>query len=121
MTESCELCGRSFDASVRGRFAHLRAEHPAYARGLLLRLAAPVVFIVSMWVLSVAHAPGIAYVAALIASWGLLFMGKVRSRAERVASGARSTVPIARLLREGGIAFVLVVPIVAGVILLVSR
>src|SRR5437867_5787526 len=92
----CELCGARDEGSFRSRIAHLRTEHPAYARGLLFRLVAPGTFLVAVLALSVAHAPQWTYLIALIATFGLLFFGKVRSRVERSRAGARPTIGFKR-------------------------
>ena len=117
----CELCGARDDGAFRSRIAHLRKEHPAYARGLILRLAAPGLFLVVMLALAAARAPQWGYLVALVACFGLLFFGKVRSRVERSRAGARPTIGFKRLLREGGLGFVLIIPVVAMLILLLSR
>ena len=118
--DRCELCGARAE-TTRDRVAHLRAEHPAYARGLLLRLVAPGVFFVGVLILAALHAPQWTFLVTLFVSFGLLFFGKVSSRAERSHAGARPTLGLKRLVREGGLPFLLIVPAVALVILVVSR
>ena len=78
----CELCGARDDGAFRSRIAHLRKEHPAYARGLILRLAAPGLFLVVMLALAAARAPQWGYLVALVACFGLLFFGKSRLDAD---------------------------------------
>jgi hypothetical protein len=117
----CELCGARDEGSFRSRMAHLKAEHPAYARGLILRLVAPLVFLVVVLALAALKAPSWAYLIGFGASFALLFFGKVRSRVERSRAGARPTIGIKRLVREGGLGFVLIIPAVALLILLLSR
>jgi len=117
----CELCGARDEGSFRSRIAHLRSEHPSYARGLFLRLIAPVLFLVLVLGLAAGHAPQWAYLVALVATFGLLFFGKVRSRVERSRAGTTPTIGIKRLAREGGLGFILLIPAVAVLILLLSR
>jgi hypothetical protein len=118
--DRCELCGARAE-TTRDRIAHLRAEHPAYARGLLLRLMAPAVFLVGVLLAAAIKAPQWTYLVVLFASFGLLFFGKVRSRAERSRAGARPTLRVKQLVREGGLPFLLIIPIVMLLILLLSR
>src|SRR5262245_7308296 len=117
----CELCGARDEGTFRSRIAHLRKEHPAYARGLFLRLIAPGAFLVAVLALSAAHAPQWSYLVALVATFGLLFFGKVRSRVERRKAGTTATIGFKRLLREGGLGFILIIPAVALLIILLSR
>jgi hypothetical protein len=117
----CELCGARDEGSFRSRMAHLKAEHPAYARGLILRLVSPIAFLVVVLVLAALKAPSWAYLLGLGGTFGLLFFGKVRSRVERSRAGARPTIGFKRLVREGGLGFILIVPAVALLILLLSR
>jgi hypothetical protein len=120
-TDRCDLCNARIEASARGRIGHLRRSHPGYARGLLLRVIAPGVFLVTIAMLSAAKAPSWMYVVGLFACFGLLFFGKQRSRSERKRSGARATLPFKRLVREGGWSFLLIVPILATLIVLLGR
>jgi hypothetical protein len=117
----CELCGARDDGAFRSRIAHLREEHPAYARGLFFRLVAPGAFLVAVLVLAAAHAPEWTYMIALVGTFGLLFFGKVRSRLERRRAGTTPTIGLKRLVREGGLGFILVIPAVALLIILLSR
>jgi hypothetical protein len=120
-TDRCDLCGARIEGTGRERFAHLRAKHPAYARGLVMRLLSPGVFLIWVLLLGALHAPQWAYLVALGVSFGLLFFGKVRSRVERSRAGARPTLPMRRLLQEGGLAIFLIVPTVVLLILFLSR
>lgn len=117
----CELCGARDEGTFRSRVAHLRTEHPAYARGLLFRLVAPAIFVVAVLVLAATGAPQWVYLVALAVSFGLLFFGKVRSRVERSRSGTSPTIGARRLLREGGLPFLLIIPVVMLLLLLLSR
>lgn len=119
--DRCELCGHRFEAGFAARMRHLRGSHPAYARGLLLRLAAPLAMIAGVLVLAVAHAPQWAYFVALGGSYALLFFGRVRSRLERTRAGATPSLSLRRILREGGLAFVLFIPVVAALVYLLGR
>jgi hypothetical protein len=119
--DRCDLCKARIEPSARGRITHLRRCHPGYARGLLLRVVAPAVFLMIVMALGAARAPGWAYVAALFASFGLLFWGKQRSRSERRRAGTRPTLPLRRLVREGGWSFLLLLPVLAGLIVLLGR
>jgi hypothetical protein len=116
----CELCGARAD-TARERIAHLRAEHPAYARGLLLRLFAPAILFLGVIILAALKAPSWAYVVVLALSFGALFFGKIRSRVERSRAGARPTIGFKRLVREGGLPFLLLIPAVVLIITLLSR
>jgi hypothetical protein len=120
-TDRCELCGASTDGTFRDRVGHLKRSHPAYARGLLFRVVAPAVFLVEIGLMALAHAPQWVYLVALFSSFGLLFFGKQRSRLERARAGARPTLGLKRLIREGGLPFLLVLPIIALLIALVGR
>lgn len=118
--DRCDLCGAQAD-TPRERIAHLRAKHPAYARGLLLRLVSPAMFLVGVLILAAAKAPEWTYLVVLAVSFGMLFFGKVRSRSERSRAGARPTLEVKRLLREGGLPFLLIIPTVALLIVFLSR
>jgi hypothetical protein len=117
----CELCGYRSEAGFRDRMRHLKSEHPAYARGLLFRVAAPGLFLIEVLALAALHAPQWAYLAALFTSFGLLFFGKQRSRSERKLAGTTPTLPMKRLVKEGGLGFLLVIPAIAVLIILLSR
>lgn len=116
----CELCGARAEPG-RERFAHLRAEHPAYARGVVLRVVAPAVLLLGVVVLGLVKAPQWSYFIVLALSFGSLFFGKIRSRVERSRAGARPTIGVKRLLREGGLPFLLIIPIVVLLILFLSK
>ena len=117
--QRCELCGYRSDGTIRDRIGHLRERHPGYARGLLLRVVAPLVFLVEIAVLAALHAPSWVFLVAFGVSYALLFFGKQRSRSERRKKGASPTMPLGRLMREGGLGIVLV-PIAAIVVLIVA-
>ena len=117
----CELCGARDEGTFRSRVAHLRKEHPAYARGLFLRVIAPVVFLAVILVLAALKSPAWGYVVGLGLSFGVLFLGKVRSRRERAAAGATPKMALKRLLLEGGMRFIIVIPAVAVLIIMLSR
>jgi hypothetical protein len=117
----CELCGARDEGTFRSRVAHLRKEHPAYARGLFLRVIAPVVFLAVILVLSALKAPAWAYIVGLGLGLGVLFLGKSRTRRERTAAGTRPKMELKRVLLEGGMRFIIVIPAVAILIILLSR
>jgi hypothetical protein len=118
--DRCELCGAVVgDARVRAR--HLRSAHPEYARNVGARIIAPLAFIVAVGVLSVFHAPPVAYLVAMGASYAFLFFGRVGSRKARAKAGARPSIGVKRTLREGGLRFVLLVPVLALVVFLLTK
>ena len=119
--DRCELCGTRIAASSRDRVRHLRAAHPVYARGVLLRVAAPGLFLLEVLILGALRAPSWTFVVALVCSLGVLLFGKLRSRSERERAGVRPTLPFGRLLREGGLGIMLLVPIVAIIVAALGR
>jgi hypothetical protein len=119
--DRCELCGYRSDGTFKDRTSHLRRSHPGYARGLLLRIAAPMLFLVEVLILSVLQAPPWAYLVALFSSFGLLFGGKQRSRNERRTAGAAPTLPMRRMLREGGLGVLVILPLVAILVVALGR
>jgi hypothetical protein len=94
--------------------------HPEYARNVVARLAAPVVFLIAVAILSAVHAPPVAYIVALGASYAFLFFGRIGSRRARASAGALPSIGVRRMLREGGLRFVLFVPAVAAVVLVLA-
>ena len=120
-TNRCDLCGYRSEGGFLDRARHLKKEHPQYAKGLLFRIAAPGIFLIEVVVMAAIHAPEWAFIVALFSSFGLLFFGKQRSRAERRAAGTRPTMPLKRLVREGGLGFMLIVPVIALLIVVMSR
>lgn len=117
----CELCGANDEGTFRSRVAHLRQAHPTYARGLLLRMIAPVVFIAVILILGALKAPAWTYVAGLALGLGVLFLGKTRSRRARVAAGATPKMGLKQVVLEGGMRFILVIPAIAILLYLVNR
>ncbi|MGZ4204264.1 MAG: hypothetical protein ACXVES_03085 [Actinomycetota bacterium] len=117
----CDLCGYRSEGGFLDRARHLKSEHPAYTRGLLFRLAAPGIFLVEVLAMAAVHAPGWAFLVALFSSFALLFFGKQRTRGERRAAGTRPTMPLKRLIREGGLGFILIVPVIALIIAVLGR
>lgn len=117
---SCDLCGY-LPAGPGDRVRHLTREHRRYASGIGLRLAAPVVFAVAVVLLSLARAPQWAYLGALVAAYVLLVAGKVRSGRERSGIGLRPSPSLGDLARRGGVAVLLVVPLLVLVLLAASR
>lgn len=119
--DRCDLCGYRFEGGLRDRIRHLRGTHRAYARGVLLRVVAPFVFLGTILVLSALRAPQNAYVVALFVAFGLLFVGKLRSRTERRGAGARATLTVRQLLTGGGMRFVMLLPVVVLLLLALAR
>jgi hypothetical protein len=119
--DRCDLCGYLFEGSFADRMRHLRRTHPAYTRGVLLRVSAPFVFLVLVAALAALHAPTNAYIVALVATYALLFFGKQASRSQRKQAGLRATPPVKKTLREGGLSFVLLIPILAVLLLFLSK
>jgi len=117
----CELCGARDEGTYRSRVAHLRQEHPAYARGLLLRVIAPVVFLAVILVLGALKAPAWAYVVGLGLALAVLVLGKSRTRRERTAAGTTPKMALKRVLLEGGMRFIIVIPAIVVLIILLSR
>ena len=117
----CELCGHRSDGGFRDRMSHLKQSHPAYARSLILRMAAPGIFLIEILVMAAFHAPQWVFIVALFSSFGVLFVGKQGSRAERRRAGTTPTLPIKRLVREGGLGFLLIVPVIALLIAMLGR
>ena len=107
VTDRCDLCGAGVDGTFLQRTRHLRMEHPAYARGLLLRMVAPLVFLVSVVALQATGAPVWTAFVASAASLGIAVLGITQARAARVSSGAGRTAGFRKLMAEGGFRFVL--------------
>ena len=83
--DPCPVCHSPFTPS--GRFGHLRAEHPAYWRTVLVRLGAPWVFLAIMFGLAAADAPGWAFVATLIVFIGLSLWARAAAARARDVRG----------------------------------
>ncbi|HYZ91229.1 MAG TPA: hypothetical protein VFA34_02405 [Actinomycetota bacterium] len=118
--DRCELCGARV-GGARERARHLRSAHPGYARNVVARIAAPLVFVVAVVVLSALHAPPVAFLVALGTSYAAIFFGRIGSRRARTDAGADPTIGVKRTLREGGLRFVLFVPIVVLLVFVLSR
>ena len=118
--DRCELCGASAPATFAGRFRHLRKEHPAYARGLLLRITAPLAFLVALVALQALEAPAWTLVFAAVGAAGLALAGLWMARAARAGSGAPGA-SLSKLFREGGYRFVLLAGLFALMVILASR
>jgi hypothetical protein len=119
--DRCDLCGAGSDGTFSDRIRHLRKEHPAYARGLLLRVASPLVFLVTIVALQAVGAPVWSAIVAIAASLGLAALGITTARAARVQAGARSTAPLGKLVREGGLRFVLLAGVLGVMLILASN
>ncbi len=83
--DRCPVCHSPFTPG--GRFGHLRAEHPAYWRTLLVRLGAPWVFLAIMFGLAAVAAPGWAFVATLIGFVGISLWARAASARSRSVRG----------------------------------
>lgn len=118
--DRCELCGERV-SGARERARHLRSSHAGYARNVVARIAAPFIFLAAVAVLSALHAPPIAFLVALGASYAAVFFGRVGSRKARSEAGATPSIGVKRTLREGGLRFVLFVPIVLLLVFVLSR
>ncbi len=114
----CELCGQPSAGSFRADFGHLRAAHPRYARGLVLRMVAPLLFLAVMGALVAASAPTWAYFSALAIGVLSLVVGKVESRRAREQANVRSAPPIRQIMRDGGFRFVLLPVLLAALVFL---
>ena len=120
-TNRCDLCGYRSEGGFLDRARHLKNEHPAYAKGLLFRIAAPGIFLIEVLIMAAIHAPAWAFLVALFSSFGLLFFGKQRSRAERRQAGVRPTLSLKRLVQEGGLGFMLIAPVIALMLVALSK
>jgi hypothetical protein len=119
--ERCELCGARLPQASTTRIGHLRASHPRYALGLLLRLTTPLVFLLGVGALGLAGvAQQWAYLLVLALCAGILLAGIGVSRSERAHAGLRRSPPLGQLLRDGGFRFLLI-PAVLLLLLLLSR
>ncbi|HSS10410.1 MAG TPA: hypothetical protein VLL25_11020 [Acidimicrobiales bacterium] len=116
--DRCTLCGYRSDGSFADRLRHLRRSHPDYARGLLLRLVAPLVLVAMVGLLAAVHAPAWGYVAALVVAAGVVAGGVVIARRDPNRTSRRPG--LGQLLRSGGLRFVLF-GVAAVAILIISR
>jgi hypothetical protein len=103
--ERCTLCGYRSDGSFADRMRHLRGSHPGYARGLLLRLVAPLMFAGLVVLLAVAQAPTWGYFVALALMVGFVAVGVMATRHDATRTRARPN--IRQLLGSGGLRFVI--------------
>ncbi|MGH2726531.1 MAG: hypothetical protein ACRDKS_06100 [Actinomycetota bacterium] len=117
--DRCELCGANAPATFVGRTRHLRKEHPAYARGLLLRILAPVVFLAGVVGLQALDAPVWTVLVVAAGSAGLAIAGLWIARVAKAGSDSKPT--FMELFREGGYRFVLIAGVFAVMLILASR
>ena len=89
---------------------------PAFARGLLLRLAAPAAFVGLVGLLAVTHAPQWFYLVALGVTLGVIATGAVLAHNDMSRTAPRQR--ISELLRRGGFRYVLFG--VAAIVLLIT-
>jgi hypothetical protein len=113
--DRCTLCGYRSDGSFADRIRHLRGSHRDYARGLFLRLVAPIALVGIVGLLAVVHAPAWSYFAALGVAVLLVTVGIITAR--RDPSRTSKLPNLGQMLRSGGLRFVLFG--VAGVVLLI--
>src|SRR5258708_327559 len=102
--DRCTLCGYESDGSFADRMRHLRGSHPGYARGLLLRLAAPLIFVGLVALLALAQAPTWSYFGALALTAGVVVTGMLAIRGDRTRTAVKPG--IRQLLRSGGFRFI---------------
>ncbi len=119
--DSCELCGARLEGGPRKQLAHMRSEHPAYARGVISRLAAPLVFMLGLLVLGAFGAPQVTYLVPLAAGLLLMFRGRQRSRAERAEAGASKSLAIGQMIKAGGWRIALVVASLIAIIYMSAK
>ena len=81
--DRCDLCGARIGVEFRKRWRHLRSEHRNYARGLLLRLFAPVVFIALVVGISTLHSSTALLIVALVLCLAVGGTGVVLTREQR--------------------------------------
>ncbi len=117
--DRCELCGAKAPATFVGRTRHLRQEHPAYARGLLLRILSPVAFLVAIVALQASGAPAWTVVPAAVLSGGLAIAGLWMGRVARAETGGGKQ-SFRTLLKEGGYRFVLLAVVFAVMVILAA-
>ena len=119
--DCCLLCGARSEGSYWSDLRHVRSNHPGYARGLLLRLASPLLFVVAVLGLGTVHAPQWTFIGALTACAVLFIAGIAITRRERgAAAGSGGSTGLVRLLREGGWRFLLI-PIAIIALMLLGR
>jgi hypothetical protein len=116
--DRCELCGVKAPATFVGRTRHLRQEHPAYARGLLLRIVSPMIFLAFFVVLQAAEAPAWTILPAAAAAGGLALAGLWTTRKARTEAGTAYS--LGKLFKEGGYRFVLMAAVFAALLILAA-
>lgn len=119
--DRCDLCGAGSDGTFSDRTRHLRKEHPAYARGLLLRIVSPLVFLAAIVALQAARAPAWTAFVATAAGVGLALVGIVKVRGARSLSGAGSAASLGKILSEGGLRFVLLAGVFVVMLVLAAN
>jgi hypothetical protein len=105
--EPCDLCGAPLGLGFRERWRHAWRNHPAYARGLLLRLIAPLAFIGLMIVLTAMHAPPVVLLGALGVCLVIVAIGVAQARTAKQAAGSPPSLRFRALLQHGGLRFLL--------------
>lgn len=120
VVDRCDLCGAGSDGTFSDRTRHLRQEHPAYARGLLLRIVSPLVFLVAIVTLQALGAPAWTAFLATATSVGLAVLGIAMARSGRAQAGARSGAAIWKTFREGGYRFALIAGVFGVMVILAA-
>lgn len=106
--DCCRLCGAHSEGTYRSDLAHFKAEHPAYYRGLRLRVAAPLVFVVLLVAAGTVGAPTWALVAAIVPPAAILVLGISITRRERGLQAASGPGNLIRMVKDGGWRFVII-------------
>ncbi|MER3395529.1 MAG: hypothetical protein C4319_01895 [Acidimicrobiia bacterium] len=96
------------------------ANRDLYAESNPRLVMAPVAFVVSVGILALFGASRVVYLGAMLGCYAMLFFGKLACRKARLFAGVSPTVPLSRLIKEGGSVF-LVGPTIALLVLLFSR
>lgn len=118
--DRCDLCGYS-SKTPGDRFRHLRKSHPSYWRGLLLRFAAPMVFMVLVFASTTLRSPGWGFAIALAVSLALMILGQRSSREARRSAGLSASAPIRQLMKEGGLRIILLASVLGVMLYILSR
>jgi hypothetical protein len=106
-TEPCDMCGAPLGLGFRERWRHAWQSHPAYARGLLLRLTAPILFLILAVTLTTIHAPAGLLVGALGLCLVIVAVGVTHARTAKRAVGSPPGLRLRALLKHGGLRFLL--------------
>jgi hypothetical protein len=105
--EPCDMCGAPLGVGFRERWRHAWRNHPDYARGLLLRLGAPLTFIGLIVILTAIHAPAGVLLGALGLCLVIVAIGVAQARTAKQAAGSPPGLRFRALLQRGGLRFLL--------------